>query len=137
MSIKSLFAVIAALLISGSAVAADAAGGARMLFAHSPGCSHCAYQRPVVNKFSTAHKELKVTRAVYSKLTASQERLIEGTSGHPVMVFYTKGGDCKRQVVGETPLADLEKEYDTFKQQCLKAAATGSTTRGGSNIICR
>ncbi len=120
----------------GTAPAASAST-VSLLFAHSPGCSHCAYQRPIISEFEQSHRNLKVTRVIYDKLNSEQRRLIEGTSGHPVMVFYS--GKCKRQVVGETALGDLEKEYEAFKsglQDCLQAGTERKTTTG-SGVVCR
>ena len=113
--------------------------GAELLFAYSPSCSHCAYQRPIIAKFSDKHKGLITTTAEYSRLNQAQKSLISGTSGHPVMVFHQ--GDCLRQVVGETSLSDLEKEYADFKNQC--ASENMVTTGGydkkvttGSYVVC-
>lgn len=113
------------------------ASAVQLLFAHSHGCSHCAYQRPIISEFERRHRDLKVTRVIYDKLNSEQRRLIEGTSGHPVMVFYS--GKCKKQVVGETALGDLEKEYEAFKsdlQGCLQAGTERKTTTG-SGVVCR
>jgi hypothetical protein len=40
-------------------------------------------------------------------------------------------------IVGETPLAELEKEYEAFKRDCLVANAPTKTERVGSGVICR
>ncbi|MGH6819344.1 MAG: hypothetical protein ACREDU_00595, partial [Methylocella sp.] len=104
----------------------------RMLFAYSPGCPHCEYERPIVSRFVKKHPELETTTTRYQDLSQAQESLVEGTSGHPVMVFHR--GDCTHQVVGETSLSELESEYTAFKEQC----AGGSTERvsTGSGIVC-
>lgn len=97
----------------------------KLLFAHSTGCSHCAYQRPIVRRFETRHPEVDVKWVVYHDLDRDQRKLIEGTRGrHPVMVFYS--GDHVRQVVGETSLDALEGEYKAFREQLRKP--------GGSRI---
>lgn len=132
---QSIQTLVALCLASGVAVAAESGNPVRLLFAHSPGCSHCAYQRPIIDEFTQSHPDVKVTRTVYQSLNPDQKSLIEGTRGHPVMVFYRN--DCKRQVVGETSLASLEGEYKTFKQQCLQDKVTQRSSQGGSYVVCR
>lgn len=135
-------ALVLLLLVGLAVVPASTASSAsertvRLLFVHSPGCPHCAYQRPIVREFEQSHPEVGVTWVRYGELNREQRRLIEGTSGHPVMVFHN--GKCIRQVVGETARGDLEKEYDTFKKDlknCLQAGNEKKTTTG-SQIICR
>ncbi|MGH8557339.1 MAG: hypothetical protein ACRESZ_07725 [Methylococcales bacterium] len=104
----------------------------RMLFAYSPGCPHCEYQRPIINRFVKNHPGLKTTTTRYHNLIPAQESLIEGTSGHPVMVFHR--GDCARQVVGESSFSELESEYAAFQQQCAQGEAQKVST--GSGIVC-
>lgn len=101
---------------------------ARLLLAYSPGCPHCAYQRAIVNGFQTAHPEVKVTRVEYSDLSAAQRNLIAGTSGHPVMVFYSDDSDDIRQIVGETPLGQMNTEYRIFLNEVAKPGRSTTTT---------
>jgi hypothetical protein len=106
----------------------------KLLFAHSPGCGHCAYQRPIVTQFEAWHPEVAVKWVRYADLNRDEQQLINGTTGHPVMVFHR---DCHlRQVVGETSLDELEAEYAAFKDQ-LKEARPCHTTTTGSGIKCR
>ncbi|GEM_PF-3066869 len=106
----------------------------KLLFAHSSGCGHCAYQRPIVRQFEVQHPEVTVKWVRYADLNREEQQLLDGTTGHPVMVFH---GDCHlRQVVGETSLDELEAEYAVFKKQ-LKEAGPCQTTTTGSDITCR
>ncbi len=105
----------------------------RLLLAYSPGCPHCAYQRPIIADLAIAHPEVIVTRVEYSELNAAQRRLIAGTSGHPIMVFYSDSSNDIRQIVGETPLNEMETEYQSFQRQMAKPGS--STTTTGSFVI--
>jgi len=100
-------------------------GSVRLLFAYSPGCSHCEYQGPIIHEFETKHPEVAVTWVEVYELNEEQKGLVEGTSGHPVMVFHAE--DRKRQIVGETPLAGLEGEYQAFQSQVSPKITTGSS----------
>ncbi|MBX7233857.1 MAG: SH3 domain-containing protein [Caldilineales bacterium] len=100
----------------------------RLLFAYSPGCPHCSYQRPIIADFQAAHPEVKVTRVEYSALSATQRRLIAGTSGHPVMVFYSDSGDDIRQIVSETPLGQMDTEYRRFLTEVARPSSSKTTT---------
>ncbi len=104
-----------------------------LLFAYSPSCPHCTYQRPVISEFEKKHSEINVTWVKYNDLNDEQRKLIKGTSGHPVMVFYS--GSHIRQVVGETSLEALEEEYEAFKRQLVKTESSKITT--GSYIRCK
>ncbi|MBI2876267.1 MAG: thioredoxin family protein [Candidatus Tectomicrobia bacterium] len=108
------------------------AAGVELLFAYSSGCSHCAYQKPIVRKFQERHPEVGVRWVNYSDLNRGDRKLIEGTSGHPVMVFHN--GGHVRQMVGETSLSSLEEEYLAFKKQPGGTGASKITT--GSNDTC-
>lgn len=109
------------------------AAGVRLLFAYSGTCSHCSYQRPIMKEFEGRHPEVEVTWTNYYDLDSDQKQLIKGTSGHPVMVFHD--GCDTRQVVGETSLATLEREYVSFKESAAKKDCQRRTT--GSGIVCR
>lgn len=89
-----------------------------LLFAYSPSCPHCAYQMPVISEFEKRYPDIKVTWVKYYELNDEQKSIIKGTSGHPVMVFYS--GNHIRQVVGETSIEALEEEYIAFKKQLKK-----------------
>lgn len=106
--------------------------GKNLLFAYSPDCPRCSYQRPIIDEFARNHPEISVQRAEYSRLNAEQRQLIRGTSGHPVMVF-SSGNDVTR-VRGETELTVLEKEYEQFKRKL--GSPEGSFDTGGSGIVC-
>ena len=106
---------------------------AKLFFAYSPGCPHCEYQKPIINRFTQKHPGVRLTRAQYASLNAHQRKLIEGTSGHPVMVFYK--GNCIRQVVGETSLKELEEEYAAFKEEC-SGPEKSKTVTTGSGVVC-
>ncbi len=112
---------------------ATRASNVNLLFAYSPSCPHCAYQKPIISEFERKHSEIKVTWVEYYALNDEQRRLVEGTSGHPVMVFYN--GDYIRQVVGETSRDALEDEYEAFKRQLEKTESSIITT--GSYKRCR
>jgi len=105
----------------------------KLVFAYSPGCPHCAYQKPIITEFEQRHPEVDVIWVRYADLNSEQRRLVEGTSGHPVMVFHS--GDHIRQVVGETSIDVLEEEYEVFQGQVGKTEK--SKTKTGSYIICR
>ncbi len=107
--------------------------GVQLLFAHVPGCPHCAYQRPVIREFEERHPEVEVTWVIYYELNSEQRKLIEGTSGHPVMVFYS--GDDTRQLVGETSIAALEEEGEAFRGQVEMAG--GSVEKRTIGRKCR
>lgn len=121
---------------------AATAVGEKLLFVYSPGCTHCAYQQPIIKEFASKHPEIEVTWVKYDDMGPEEKELIKGTSGHPVMVFY--GGTVVHRVVGETRLVQLEKEYSAFKVQVRKAAQAkkatpttpGETTTSGSGIVC-
>jgi len=74
----------------------------------------------------------------YNDLNREQRKLIEGTSGHPVMVFHK--GCHILQVVGETSLAELEQHYQTFVNQVAERKCSSSSaetrTSTGSGIVC-
>jgi ABC-type glycerol-3-phosphate transport system substrate-binding protein len=122
---------VASLVVFASFVRAEASE-AKLLFTYSPGCPHCGYQRPIIKEFEDRHPEVEVTWVRYYELNGEQEKLIEGTSGHPMMVFHS--GGHTRQVVGRTSLSKLEEEYETFKGQLRKAGRSRTTT--GSYIVC-
>lgn len=112
--------------------------GVKLLFAHAAWCPHCAYERPIIQEFVTKHPEVAVSRVSYSDLNREQRTLIEGTSGHPVMVFHK--GCHILQVVGETSPAELEQQYQTFVKQvaggeCASPSAATRTSTG-SGIVC-
>jgi len=107
-------------------------GIVKLLFAYSSTCPHCVYQKPIIREFEVKYPDVEVTSVGYSYLNSEQLRLIEGTSGHPVMVFHS--GDHIRQIVGETSLYDLEKEYETFKGKLGETTSSKST--GGSKRVC-
>lgn len=104
--------------------APTASGNVKLLFAYSPGCEHCDYQKPIIDTFTTKHPEVAVTQTIIYDLDAAQKDLIQGTSGHPIMVFYAEAR--RRQIVGETALDTLEVEYQNFKAQTDSQITTGS-----------
>jgi ABC-type glycerol-3-phosphate transport system substrate-binding protein len=112
--------------------------GVKLLFAHAARCPHCAYQRPIIQEFMTKHPEVAVSWVWYSDLNREQRKLIEGTSGHPVMVFHK--GRHVRQVAGETSPAELEQHYQAFLDQMAEtrgsSPSTGTRTSTGSGIVC-
>jgi hypothetical protein len=130
-------AVTAACLLSFSTLALAERESGELLFAHAPGCPHCAYQMPIVSKFAQDNPALPVRQVVYRELGSADRERIRGTSGHPVMVFYA--GSCIRQVLGRTALAELEEEYRLFQQQCLVAerdTTISDTTRSRRGAVC-
>ncbi len=104
-----------------------------LLFSYSPSCPHCTYQRPIISEFERTHPEINVIQVKYNDLNYEQRSLIAGTSGHPVMVFYS--GNHVRQVVRETPIGALEEEYDAFKKQLGRTKSSKITT--GSYKRCK
>ena len=105
----------------------------KLLFAYSPGCPHCTYQRPIIGEFEKKHPEIGVTWVIYNDLNDEQRRLIKNTIGHPVMVFYS--GSNLRQVVGETSLESLENELEIFKNQLGKTEGSITSIRRGG--VCQ
>lgn len=86
-----------------------------LLFVYSPGCPHCTAQHPIIDEFAQLHPDLPITRVEYSQLDASQQQLIAGTRGHPVMVFHQ--GEDIRQLVGATAMDLMEREFAIFKTE--------------------
>lgn len=134
-TMRSVLVGLAVLTLSwiGSRVEAGQEPSVNLLFAHSSGCSHCAYQRPIIREFESRHPEVNVSWVGYHDLDSDQRKLIEGTSGHPVMVFHD--GCVIRRIAGETSVEALEGEYKTFKDQVATTQCQRSTT--GSGIVCR
>ncbi len=131
--VKRIITILALVsLVVGASVMEAKASDVKLLFAYSPGCPHCSYQKPIIREFEKKHPEVDVTWVRYYNLNYRQKELIEGTSGHPVMVFYS-GGNV-RQVVGETSIYTLEEEYGTFKRQLRKTVSSRTTT--GSYSVC-
>lgn len=108
-----------------------------LLFYHQPsGCPHCAYQMPQIREFQRRHPDVKVDWRPEGSLNESQRKLLEGTTGHPVMVLVK--GDHTRQIVGEASAHDLENTFRGFKQEVRSAESSGSTVHasGGSGKVC-
>jgi len=103
--------------------------GVRLLFAYSLGCPHSAYERPIISEFEKRHAEVDVMWVTFSDLNSEQRKLIEGTTGRPVMVFFS--GDHVRQVVGETSLKALEAHYEAFGEQLGTAQRSRTTIPSG------
>ena len=76
-----LLLMVGAALIPVVKLTFAAESSVRLLFVHSSGCPHCAYQRPIISEFEQRHRDLTVTWVSYGKLNDEQRRLIEGTSG--------------------------------------------------------
>lgn len=108
-----------------------------MLFYNKAGCPHCWYQRPIVEQFQKEHPEVPIRWVDASKPPSETDRvLLRGTTGHPVMVFTQ--GDDRSQIVGETPLAELQAEYQSFMRatKARPKAEPPVKRSGGSYIVC-
>lgn len=138
MSVMLLLATLGRSDVEAATATKATGNGVKLLFAYAAWCPHCAYQRPIIQEFVTKHPEVAVSRVSYSDLDPEQRTLIEGTSGHPVMVFHK--GCHILQVVGETSTAEFEQQYQTFVKQVAEeecaspSAATRTST--GSGVVC-
>jgi ABC-type glycerol-3-phosphate transport system substrate-binding protein len=133
LSLLLVMALLAGCSIPGAPSLAAPKAEPELLFVHALGCPHCAAQRPIIEKFSELYPEVKVTWVEYSKITPEQQRLIEGTQGHPVMVFH-QGGDV-RQILGETAINMMEREFAIFKREQV-ATPGDSLVLGHSGATC-
>ncbi len=105
--------------------------GVKLLFVSGVGCARPAAQQPIVTEFEKRFPEVAVTRVLIGELNTEQQRLVQGTSGTPVLVFNQ--GSYYRQIVGQSAIDALEKEYVAFQTQALKGTAL--STRTGSYIV--
>jgi thiol-disulfide isomerase/thioredoxin len=92
-----------------------AASQPELLFVYSPGCPHCTAQQPIIDEFAQLYPDLPITRVEYSQLDTGQQQLIDGTRGHPVIVFHQ--GEDIRQLVGATAINMMEREFALFKTE--------------------
>lgn len=110
-----------------------------LLFAHVSTCPHCRYEMPIIAEFEKKYPWVTVIHKNYFDLSREEQALIAGTSGHPVMVFFTGNSTCKRQIIGETSLTALETQLDAFQHSipACKAGATAPTETYQMGSTCR
>ncbi len=125
--------ILVVLMTGGSSVIVEASD-IKLLFSYSLECPHCSYQKSIIGEFKKNHPEVDVKCVGYCNLNSEQRELIKGTSGHPVMVYYSRYHI--RQVVGETSLSALDKEYDAFKKQMAGREEGISMVASGSRSVC-
>jgi len=104
----------------------ESVDGLKLLFVWGTGCTHSAYEKPIITEFQTAHPEVQVTWVNSSELSSEQQQLVAGTSGTPVMVFYS--GAYIRQYMGEADLQTLETELVNLQAQITASDQTTTTT---------
>jgi thiol-disulfide isomerase/thioredoxin len=85
-----------------------------LLFYHEPNhCPHCAYEMPQIRQFQRSHRDVDVVwRSVDQPLSSKERALLSGTSGHPIMVFWS--GEDQSAIVGETTHEDLDQHLAEF-----------------------
>ena len=102
----------------------------KLFFYHFSWCPHCVYEVDKVNQFLKQHPEVK---EVYQ----NNNNLLEGTSGHPVIVFFK--GNCIKQIVGETDRNELENQYNEFVKNlhgCEKANVERKVSNIRNGAVC-
>jgi hypothetical protein len=95
-----------------------------LLFYHKQaGCPHCATQKRQITAFQQQHPAVKVLWRAIGTLATSEEALIAGTSGHPIMVYYK--GEHRQVRVGETSAEQLHTQLLRFAEDVRIAERLG------------